>query len=359
MNRDNAFIDIEHLSDAMDCAPDEFRAQTQTPGPTVSVVIPTRDRPGLVVRAVRGALAQTLREIEVIVVVDGPDAATQRALDEVRDRRLHVLCLDRSVGGSEARNMGAHFARGEWVALLDDDDEWLPGKLAAQWHAAKSLTAARVVVGCRFLERTESAERVLPRRMPGADEPFSDYMFARRGWKSGEGFLQTSTWFVSRRLLREVPFTPGLKRCQDLDWLLRATARPETEVVIVPEVLAVFHHEDRGGRVSRSSDWKFLYRWAVANRRLFTSKAFAFFIATFCVPSAAKQGEGLRTFVFLMRRCVMDGVLDAKCLTLFLVCWFVPEARRRSLRASAEHFPLARTGGSLTGIHQLSAGRAR
>ena len=52
---------------------------------TVSAVIPTRNRPDLVLRAVSSCLAQTYTDLEVIVVVDGPDAATQEALGKVRD----------------------------------------------------------------------------------------------------------------------------------------------------------------------------------------------------------------------------------------------------------------------------------
>ena len=98
-----------------------------------------------------------------------------------------------------------------------------------------------------FIERTRDADRVLPRRVPAPGEAFSEYLFARRGWQSGEGFLQTSTWFVSRTLMSKVPFTRDLKRCQDLDWLLHATALPEMEVRVVPEVLAVFHHDEARG----------------------------------------------------------------------------------------------------------------
>ncbi len=106
----------------------------------VSAVIPTRGRPELLRRAVRSALAQTLREIEVVVVIDGEDSATKRALQELahEDGRVRVVALATSVGGSDARNRGVDAASGEWIAFLDDDDEWLPGKLQAQIDAMKA-----------------------------------------------------------------------------------------------------------------------------------------------------------------------------------------------------------------------------
>jgi glycosyltransferase involved in cell wall biosynthesis len=91
----------------------------------VSAVIPTRGRPELLRRAVRSALAQTLREIEVVVVIDGEDSVTRLAMKEwaQQDARVHVVALDVSVGGSDARNRGVDAASGEWIAFLDDDDE--------------------------------------------------------------------------------------------------------------------------------------------------------------------------------------------------------------------------------------------
>src|SRR6266516_3190726 len=106
--------------------------------PEVSVVIPTRMRPELVPRAVRSALGQTLREIEVIVVVDGPDPSTREALAEhAADPRLRIVELEASGGAPSARNVGAQQATAEWTALLDDDDEWLPEKLATQLELAR------------------------------------------------------------------------------------------------------------------------------------------------------------------------------------------------------------------------------
>ena len=78
----------------------------------VSVVIPTRNRPTLVVRAVKSALAQTLTDIEVIVVIDGQDPETFEALHAIVDLRVRVISLSESVGGSEARNVGVRAGSG-------------------------------------------------------------------------------------------------------------------------------------------------------------------------------------------------------------------------------------------------------
>ena len=67
--------------------------------PLISVVIPTRNRPNLVCRAIHSALSQTLKAIEVIVVVDGPDEATIQALHAQDNSLLRIKVLPRSLGG--------------------------------------------------------------------------------------------------------------------------------------------------------------------------------------------------------------------------------------------------------------------
>jgi glycosyltransferase involved in cell wall biosynthesis len=300
--------------------------------PLVSVVIPTCGRPRLVERAVRSVLQQSFRNLEVIVVIDGLDHPTVETLSRIADERLDVLELQRNVGGSEARNIGVRYARAKWIAFLDDDDEWLPGKIEVQHTAGEAMGGRDAIVAGRFIERTENSERVLPGRLPLPGEPLSDYLFVRKGWNSGEGFLQTSTWLVTRSLLLKVPFTAGLKRCQDLDWLLHAATLPKTKLLVVPEVVAVFHHEEHGVRVSRTADWRFLYDWARLNRKYFSPGAYAFFLATFCVPSAAKQKAELRTFILLLRQCLFSGGVTGKCLLFFAICWALPESSRRALR---------------------------
>ena len=86
--------------------------------PPVSAVIPTRHRPGSLLRALESALAQTHSPAEVIVVIDGPDPATESMLSTMTDERLRVLALPAAVGGSEARNVGVRAASGQWIAFL-------------------------------------------------------------------------------------------------------------------------------------------------------------------------------------------------------------------------------------------------
>ena len=106
-----------------------------TENPRVSVVVPTYERADLVGRAVDSALAQTVEDIEVIVVDDGSTDGTREAVAAESDPRVRYLEHESNRGVSAARNTGIEAASGEYVAFLDSDDEWLPRKLERQLAA--------------------------------------------------------------------------------------------------------------------------------------------------------------------------------------------------------------------------------
>jgi glycosyltransferase involved in cell wall biosynthesis len=154
-------------------------------------------------------------------VIGGRDPATEAALGEFTDSRLHALTLAESRGGSDARNAAS---KGDWVAFLDDDDEWLPEKLARQLAHDAARGDRRVFLATQFIERSELGDRIRPRRSLQCREPFSEFLFCCPNLSAGTGYVQTSTWLVSRPLIDVVRFTSKLKRNQDMDWMLRAMA---------------------------------------------------------------------------------------------------------------------------------------
>ena len=127
----------------------------------VSVIIPTLDRPKLLLRAVDSVLRQTHQEIEIIVVVDAPDPDTISAVQSRDDCRLQLLVNPDPSTAAGARNAGADHAMGEWLAFLDDDDEWLPNKLERQLAFASGRAPA--LVSCLNRIVTPTATYVWPR----------------------------------------------------------------------------------------------------------------------------------------------------------------------------------------------------
>ncbi|MEU5548331.1 glycosyltransferase family 2 protein [Micromonospora sp. NPDC047793] len=299
--------------------------------PQVSVVVPTFARPALVTRAVRSVLAQTVTDIEVIVVVDGPDAATGAALAEIGDPRVRVVELPGRGGAPNARNSGVREARAPWTALLDDDDEWLPTKLAVQLDLARRTRVPSPVVASRLINKTPRAEFVLPRRLPEPGEPISEYLTVRRGLFHGDGFIQTSTIMAPTELLRRVPFTVGLRRQQELDWTVRATGHPDVALVFAAEPLVLWHQDEDRPRISLSSPWEAQLAWLRGIRPLITPRAYAA-ITMSIISSMAAPTRSLRVFRLLLAEAHRHGDPGLVDYLTFAQIWLIPPSLRHRVR---------------------------
>jgi len=100
----------------------------------VSVIIPSYNRWPLICRAIDSVLAQTVKPAEIIVVDDGSSDSTTANLHSKYGDQIGVLEQENR-GVSAARNLGLAHSSGNWIALLDSDDEWLPEKLEQQLSA--------------------------------------------------------------------------------------------------------------------------------------------------------------------------------------------------------------------------------
>ena len=296
----------------------------------VSAVIPTRNRPELVVKAVQSALHQTHPHIEVIVVIDGPEPPTESALAKIHDPRLRIFLLAADVGGAEARNIGVRAARGEWIAFLDDDDEWLPQKISLQLAAAYASEATFPVISSRLIVRTPRMDFSPAVPTYQRDQQVSEHLFCRRSLSDGPYALQTSTLFAPRSLMVAVPFRRGLKRHQDWDWLLRASTHPGVRFQVISEPLTIFRVEDARPSVSRALDWEFSLTWAREMRRYFAPRAYSFFVATECIPRAVKSRAGTTAYARLAWEFIARGSPTLRSLVwLFIFVCFPRDLRMR------------------------------
>jgi glycosyltransferase involved in cell wall biosynthesis len=297
----------------------------------VSVVIPTRGRPEVVQRAIRSALGQTFRELEVIVVVDGEDTATIRALQSVNDARLHIVGLPISVGGSEARNIGVRTATSEWIAFLDDDDEWFPHKIERQFALATEMSIKLPVICSAYIGRSAEGDSVFGRRTPDQEEHIADYMFCRDGFSYGENAIATSVLLVPRSLMLLVPFDPVLRRHQDWDWALRALSRSDTSLHYLAEPLSIYSMEDSLGRISSQNDWRYSLKWCQDRKSLLTQRAFSFFIVTECLTRARTANASFAELASLLRTYWCEGQPSYRSAMLAAVYLLTSKKMRRMM----------------------------
>lgn len=112
----------------------------------ISVVIPTYNRAELLYNSINSVLSQTFSDFELIVVDDCSPDNTSAVLGSFSDKRLRVLRNSSNKGIAAVRNIGVTNSNGQYIAFLDDDDEWLPDKLEKQMKVLKSGPGSLVCV---------------------------------------------------------------------------------------------------------------------------------------------------------------------------------------------------------------------
>lgn len=124
--------------------------------PLVSIVMPAFNRETTIQRSIRSVLAQDYPNFELCVVDDASTDGTVDRIAAIDDRRLRLIRQPRNRGAAAARNRGIDVARGDYIALIDSDDEWLAGKLRKQVCAMEGadrsvgmLVSAIETVGAR------------------------------------------------------------------------------------------------------------------------------------------------------------------------------------------------------------------
>lgn len=196
-------------------------------------------------QAVRSALAQDVDGLEVVVVDDGSEPAFVLPAGLAADPRVRLLRQSTNRGAAAARNRAIAVARGAWIAFLDSDDAWEPGKLRAQLAlAARVPPLSAIVTGYRRIEVATGRVREL---VPMASRDPAD--FACGCW-----FSPGATALVPRAAFELVgPFDETLERLEDFDWYLRFVLAGGG-IAVVPAIAASVHVGARApnARVARA-----------------------------------------------------------------------------------------------------------
>ncbi len=133
----------------------------------VSVVIPNHNRATTLEAAVASVLAQDYPDIEVLVCDDGSSDESEDVVRSFDDARVRWLPGPRTGGPAAPRNRGVAAATGEWVAFLDSDDTWAPGKIKAQLAAVAGTTAFACATNAhRLVPGSETPVGMLHRCLP-------------------------------------------------------------------------------------------------------------------------------------------------------------------------------------------------
>jgi hypothetical protein len=303
--------------------------------PAVSVVIASMGRPSLEA-AVRSVLDQDFQSLELVVVLDGP-AAASALLARFSDPRLLVLQTETGVGGNSARAIGTRHCRAPLVAFLDDDDEWLPTKLSlqvAETEALRSAGTRHFIVACRADLRTDWHHHIgiVPRRLFRPPESVGAYLFRRRQLRPHETVLCTSMLLCDRELLEAVALR-DLQIHSDWDFLLRATAAG-ARLVVIDEVLIRFTISTPGRSLSSSAPWRSSTEWFLASPEL-TPTEVSDGIVCFSAVLALRNGDR-RGALAAYRRAAAVARPSWRATTFLAVSVLLPRRVLRVLNAARE-----------------------
>jgi Glycosyl transferase family 2 len=209
--------------------------------PAVSIIVPTFNRTAFIGTAIQSVLAQSFVDWELLIADDGsdPDTLTYlRALEA--PPKIRVLSLPHSGNPPAVRNAALRQARGEYVAFLDSDDVWLPGKLQTQIAALRSGTTRQwsytgfTLVDSRGAPLTGTAAKA----WPAITGPFLDALLR------GEPLIMQSSVMVRRELLQSVGgYDEELPVCGDYALWIRLAQHSEIELIDAPLVLVRRHND--------------------------------------------------------------------------------------------------------------------
>jgi len=209
--------------------------------PYFTIVIPVFNREIEIVRAVESCLSQSFRDFEVMVVDDGSSDQSIRAVKNISDSRVKIVCHEENRGVCPARNTGIDHSQGEWILLLDSDDELVADSLMKIYQAARDCPDGIDRLG--FLYRRDD-DRMSP-------EPiFLETVLNYEGYIAWRGGLILSDFFhcTRRRTFRKIRFAQG--RAYEETYLLDFAKVYQTK--LVPEVVALVHF-DSANRASNLS----------------------------------------------------------------------------------------------------------
>lgn len=219
--------------------------------PLVSVIIPTYNGERWLSESARSVLAQTYPHLELIIVDDGSADGTKEIIESLCRRDQRVRAVYKANGGAaSARNAGIAATRGEYVALLDQDDVFLPMKLEQQVRFLNEHPEAEMVYG-RFLV-VDGQGKVL------REQPIPPRTSFRELWEACS--INFCSILIRKRVLEEVgPLNERIGWADDLDVLLRIARRGH--IAFLNDLVA--HYRWHGANTSAVADERSFYRFTL------------------------------------------------------------------------------------------------
>ena len=224
----------------------------------ISIIIPTFERPNLLVNAVESLLSQSYNNIEIIIVDDNLPSSQYREQTESKfgnheDKRIKYIKHEQNKGANAARNTGFSYANGEYIAFLDDDDEYYQSKIEIQLKTAlqfKNGNGVLVFVGAEIIRSNQKTFSNWIKNTPAVK------VFENKEILYGNFIGSNSFVFVDRESFEKVNgFDEGLPSCQDWDLWIRL-AKLNIQLIGIPIPLVKYYDRSEIIRITTDANKK-------------------------------------------------------------------------------------------------------
>jgi glycosyltransferase involved in cell wall biosynthesis len=210
--------------------------------PKISVIIPTYNRVHLIGKAIKSVLNQTYQDFEIIVVDDGSTDNTEEVVKSFTDIKIHYICHKHNRGASAARNTGIKVSRGEYIAFLDSDDEWLPEKLDKQMKRFNNESSEVGVVYTGDYYIDEKDKKVKKVHIPRKEGYIYEELLAGNYIGTPSALLVKKECFTKAGL-----FDEDLPACEDYDMWFRIAKYYKFRYVNDLLVICLIHNNQMTG----------------------------------------------------------------------------------------------------------------
>lgn len=225
------------------------------PNPLVSVIIPTHNRLERLKYAIDSVFNQSYSNLELLVVDDGSTDGTADYLRTVEKENFRIFINKDANGANFARNIGLKNAKGNFIALLDDDDEWFENKIELQMSVlAKDKNL--VGVSCSY--------KIIDEINEGFKNEISRNMTVDFEILLNRNYVGSCSFFLFKKT-DGVLFDESLNSCQDWDFYLQLLKKTDLSIKILPDFLVkYFVHSNQisgSGRKRISGEKAFLKKY--------------------------------------------------------------------------------------------------
>lgn len=279
----------------------------------VSVLIPNYKRDYELKRAIKSALSQTYKTLEILIIDDcSPNLENiKEIVNSFKDSRVSLIIHNENKGGGGARNTGILASKGKYIAFLDSDDTWECTKIEEQVLISEEYDSD-ILCYTKSNIYTNNWVKIQPNIGIKENESIADYLFVN------DGFIPTPSIFVTATLAKRCLFDESLQRHQDYDFLFKLEQENVKVLFLNKELTNVIWIGDQG-LIRKGWSSKFSYDFFNSNKKIMTNKAYANALFHSVIYNSAIYESRLKSIKYLFQNIKYMKFIQKKIVLKYLI----------------------------------------